>query len=483
VGRIIIVSNRVSSLAAPPASAGGLAVAMRAALEGKSAIWFGWSGKVVESAPGAPRSIRERGITRVLIDLAREDYEKYYVGFANRALWPLFHYRIDLVECSHDAYAGYRRVNEYFARQLEALIEPDDVIWVHDYQLILVGAALRARGVRNRIGFFLHTPFPAPEVLATLPMHEDIIRGLCDHDVVGFQTEIDLHAFTGYLIREAKGIVGDDGRVAVFGRSLHAAAFPISIDPEDALRRAIRAMSLPQCQRLRESLAGRKMIIGVDRLDYSKGLLKRFEAVELLLERHSDYSRRIVVLQIAPPTRGEVPEYQQLRSALDRITGHINGRFADPDLLPVRYLNRHVGQDALFGFYRLSAIGLVTPLRDGMNLVAKEFIASQSPDDPGVLVLSRFAGAARELDAAIIVNPYDAAAVASALERALNMPIEERRERHRTLMEVLRRFDINYWRESFLRALEKPAEPHYRAIGDEANGHGTALAAALGGLQ
>lgn len=458
--RLVIVSNRVSPITTAHSNPGGLAIAVRAALDQDRAMWFGWSGKIVESSPTPPRLVRDGRLTRALIDLSREDYERYYTGFANCALWPLFHYRTNLVEFEHEDYAGYRRVNEEFARHLVALLRPDDLIWVHDYHLIPLGAFLRARGINHRIGFFLHTPFPCPGVLTTLPMHEDLVRALSAYDVVGFQTDEDLQAFTDYIEREVHGDAREPGRISAFGRTFHAGVFPVGIDPETTAERSSRALNLPQCHRLFDSLAGRQLVIGVDRLDYTKGLLNRFKAVKLLLEGHPEHRRCVVVLQIAPPTRGDVPEYQQLRSALDALTGHINGRFGAPDLQPVRYLNRQFGQDTLFGFYRLSAVGLVTPLRDGMNLVAKEFVASQDPENPGVLILSRFAGAARQLDAAMIVNPYDPAAIASALDRALTMPLDERRVRHRSLMQGLRRHDIKAWRRAFLDLLSRPGMSH-----------------------
>jgi trehalose 6-phosphate synthase len=460
VGRIIVVSNRVGSLANSPSNSGGLAIAMRAALQREPAIWFGWSGNIVETPPESARIIREGSLTRALVDLSQQDYQRYYAGFANRALWPLFHYRIDLVEFDPQEYSGYSSVNRQFANQLLPLLRPDDLIWVHDYHLIPLGAFLRERGCKNRIGFFFHTPFPVTEVITTLPVHEDLFRALSNYDLVGFQTDNDLHAFTDYIAREVGGDVERDGRIRVFGRNLRAAAFPISIDPEATAVRAARAMAMPGCQRLEASLSGRSLVIGVDRLDYSKGLLRRFQAIDQLLESHPDYRQRVVVLQIATPTRGDVPEYRQLRASLDAIMGRINGRFGEPDLLPVRYLNRNFSQDTLFGFYRISAVGLVTPLRDGMNLVAKEFVASQDPEDPGVLVLSRFAGAARELEAAVIVNPYDSAGIAAALDRALSMPKDERRERHAAQMKVLRGNDIHTWRNAFLTALGGPAYAH-----------------------
>jgi trehalose 6-phosphate synthase len=456
VARVVIVSNRVSPASGAQSNQGGLAIAMQATLDRDRAMWFGWSGEVVDSSPGPPRLSHEGRTTRALLDLPRDDYERYYGGFSNRALWPLFHYRIDLSDFDYEDYAGYRRVNEEFARNLVPLLNPDDVIWVHDYHLIPLGEFLRGHGVSQKIGFFLHTPFPVPEILTTLPVHEDLVRALTAYDLVGFQTENDLRAFMDYVRREAHGEVRADGHFSAYGRKSQAASFPIGIDPDRTAERARQSAESQRSRRLRDSLAGRKLVIGVDRLDYSKGLLNRFKAVQLLLEEHPEHRRGAVVLQIAPPTRGDVPEYRLLRSALDGLMGHINGRFGEPDLLPVRYLNRHFSQDTLFGYYRLSAVGLVTPLRDGMNLVAKEFVASQDPEKPGVLILSRFAGAAQQLTAAVTVNPYDPRAIAAALDRALIMPLEERRERYAALMKVLRAHDLKSWRDSFLAMLTRP---------------------------
>ena len=260
----------------------------------------------------------------------------------------------------------------------------------------------------------------------------------------------------GYVEREAGGWIGEDGTMHAYGTSVRAGSFPISIDTRVVTARAARAMSTRQAARLRDSLSDRRLVIGVDRLDYTKGLVHRVDAVERLLEGKPEYRRSIVVLQIAPPSREDVLEYQRIRAELDARIGRINGRFGEPDHLPVRYVNRSFRQETLFGFYRASRVALVTPLRDGMNLVAKEFVASQDPDDPGVLVLSRFAGAARELDTALIVNPFDVDQIAGALDRALAMPIEERRERHATMMAQLDTHDVHAWREAFLDALQQP---------------------------
>jgi trehalose 6-phosphate synthase len=454
VGRLVILSNRVGGSIMP--TEGGLVTAMQAALGVRDAVWFGWSGTVTDEPPGPTRIERDGRITRMVVDLQRAAYEGYYLAFANRALWPLFHYRIDLAEFDRAAWAAYCQVNELFAVRLAEMLAPDDILWVHDYHLMQVGAALRRLGVGNRIGFFLHIPFPPAGVLATLPVHEALVRALFAYDLVGFQTETDLQCFSDYVEREVAGWVMADGTAQAFGQSVTTGVFPIGVDTGVVAAQAVRAARTGQAARLRDSLSGRRLVIGVDRLDYSKGLIGRLAAVERLLERQAQYRRGIVVLQIASPTREEIPEYQKIRAELDAGMGRINGRFGEPDVLPVRYLNRRFRQETLFGFYRASRVGLVTPLRDGMNLVAKEFVASQDSGDPGVLVLSRFAGAARELDAALIVNPYDVDDISIALDRALAMSLEERRERHSNQLARLSSYDIHAWFKGFLDALQRP---------------------------
>ena len=454
MGRLVIASNRVGS--SLKGNEGGLATAMLAAFDQREVVWLGWSGEVTDESSGPTRVHREGRLTRMLVDLQRSDYEGYYLEFANCVLWPVFHYRVNLAEYGRERWATYGRVNEMFAERLAPALKPDDILWVHDYHMIPLGAALRRLRVDNPIGFFLHIPFPAPEVLATLPVHEALVRALFAYDLVGFQTENDLQAFRDYVEREAGGWIGRDGTIHAYGRSVRAGSFPISIDTRLVAARAARAASTRRAARLRDSLSDQRLVIGVDRLDYTKGLVHRFDAVERLLETNPLYRRAVVVLQIAPPSREDVPEYQRIRAELDARIGRINGRFGEPDHLPVRYINRSFRQETLFGFYRASRVGLVTPLRDGMNLVAKEFVASQDPDDPGVLVLSRFAGAARELEAALIVNPFDVDQIADALHRALAMPVEERRDRHETMMAQLSAHDVHAWRDAFLDALQHP---------------------------
>ena len=454
MSRLVVVANRVPAPQHKQQSAGGLAVGVMGALRETGGIWFGWSGKTVPGEAGALRLNPADAITYATIDLNKKDFDDYYNGYSNRVLWPLFHYRMGLVEYERREYDGYLKVNQIFASRLRPLLRDNDTIWVHDYQLIPLGAALRQLGVRQPIGFFLHTPFPAWQVLLTLPNHAALMRALSAYDLVGFQTATDLRAFRDYIVDEAGGTMDEDGMVDVFGHRFRAGAYAIGIDPDNVAGMAREAVAGRSVESLRASLVGRALIIGVDRLDYSKGLLARFRAFERLLEVEPTCRRTTTFMQIAPPTREQVPEYLEIRNSLEQAAGHINGRYAEFDWTPLRYLNRTVSRGTLMGFLRLGRVGFVSPLRDGMNLVAKEYVAAQDEDDPGALVLSRFAGAARELDAALIVNPYDIDDMAQALYRGLNMTLDERRQRWRSLFDVLRRNDADAWRTGFLNDLE-----------------------------
>jgi trehalose 6-phosphate synthase len=455
MARLVVVSNRVAPVGEGKSTAGGLAVAMLAALRKSGGIWFGWSGEVLAKPANRPNLFQIGRLTYATVDLTQRDYDEYYNGYANSTLWPLFHYRLDLTEFSRRNYAGYLRVNRLFAELLMPMLHPNDLIWVHDYHLIPLADELRRLGARQLIGFFLHTPFPALDALLALPNHENLVRSLCAYDVVGFQTDNDLRAFHDYIVREARGRLIGGRTFVAFGRNFCADAFPIGLDTDNVVRLADRAEASRQTQRLRESLQDRHLIIGVDRLDYSKGLVTRFEAFAQLLESHPELRGRVVFMQIAPPSRIDVLDYLEIRRTLEATAGRINGRFAEYDWAPIRYLNKSFSRPALTGFLRISQVGLVTPLRDGMNLVAKEYVAAQRPDNPGALVLSRFAGAARELDQALIVNPYDVEAIAEAMHVALVMPQQERRRRWTAMMKVLRGNDIAAWRDRFVGTLEQ----------------------------
>jgi trehalose 6-phosphate synthase len=462
MNRLIVVSNRVNPPADPLiGTSGGLAMALAAALREYSGVWFGWSGRTVETYTGQLCMEKIGGVTAVTVDLDAQDVQEYYNGYANKTLWPLFHYRMDLTAYERSFGAGYERVNARFAEALGPLVEPTDVVWVQDYHLTLLGRELRRRGLANRIGFFLHIPWPARRVFVTLPRHRQLVAALMDYDLIGFQTRDSRDAFTDYITQVAGGTVDADGTVQAFGRTCRTGVFPIGIDaPEfDAAVRSEAAQD--HASRMRASAAGRQMIVGVDRLDYSKGLEERFLAYEQMLSDHPDLAEQVFLLQIATPSRDEVDAYQDLRARLETVSGRINGAHATVEWVPIRYVNRAYRRDELAGLYRAAQVGLVTPLRDGMNLVAKEYVAAQDPEDPGVLVLSEFAGAAAQLEAALIVNPMSREDVAEAIRKALAMPLDERKARWRSLIENVRRDDVTAWRDSFVSTLnaERPASP------------------------
>jgi trehalose 6-phosphate synthase len=457
LARLVVVSNRV---AIPDAKgggrAGGLEVAVKAAFRHREGVWFGWSGKVARKGDAVEiTTVRHGDVDYVTTSLRSEDYEEYYNGFANRVLWPVLHYRFDLAEFSRRDLSGYMRVNEHFASELDKILRPDDIVWVHDYHLIPLAGMLRARGHRNQIGYFLHIPCPPPEVLTALPNHERLIPTLEQYDLVGFQTGDDAFNFSRYLTRE-RGLHSRDFCFAVGDREVRVDAFPVGIETEHFAKTARRAVKSTFVQNVIGSLNGRAMLIGVDRLDYSKGLNLRLDAYDQFLRTYANWRGKVTYLQITPKSRSEIPEYVQMEQLVSQSAGHINGAYGEADWTPIRYVNRPYSRTALAGFYRGSRVGLVTPLRDGMNLVAKEYIAAQDADDPGVLVLSRFAGAAHECKEALLVNPYDTEAVAAAINRALAMPLDERRERHKVLFETLMQNDIAHWAERFITTLTRP---------------------------
>lgn len=460
--RLVIVSNRVGPVKGA-ATAGGLAVGIVGALHERGGLWFGWSGKTCAPGKARFRRHREDGLTLATLDLAAPDFEGYYNNFSNGCLWPLVHFRIDLAQYQAKHLEAYRRVNRQFARALIRLLRPTDLVWVHDFHLFPLASELRRLGARQRIGFFLHTPFPPTEILCTLPHHEWIVRSLFDFDLVGFQTDEDLGRFHNHIRSSAQG-TARGGIVSAFGREIRTGAFPIGIDVEQVHRFAFSRPGETDFLRMRDKLAGRDQFIGVDRLDYSKGLLRRMTAFGRYLEDHPEAHGRVIYLQIAPVSRGQLKSYREFRLEVENAAANINGRFAQFDWTPVHYLNRALPRRTLAGLYRASRVAIVTPVRDGMNLVAKEYIAAQDPADPGVLVLSRFAGASRQLREALIVNPFDNEETARALHDARTMPLAERCRRHERLMRCLREYDVKRWRNEFIAGLaETPARNPRRA--------------------
>ena len=453
-GRLVVVSNRIGDPRKP--AAGGLAVALSDALTAAGGLWFGYSGNVVDAGVRDEDRLhvqRAGSVQLATLDLSREDVDAYYFGFSNQALWPAFHYRLDLADFSRGFIEGYWRVNRLFARTLAPLLRADDVIWVHDYHLIPLAAELRALGCTQRIGFFLHIPLPPPPILVAIPSHDVLMRALFDYDLVGFQTRTDLQHFERYVLDEAGGERLPGNRYALSGRKVRAGAFPIGIDVDEFQRLAQSREAVETLAELRRQYASRRLMVGIDRLDYSKGLPQRMRAFRELLARHPEYRMSATLIQIAAPSRETVVAYEDLRHELEALSGEINGNYGDTAWMPLRYIHRTWTRRKLPGLYRSACVALVTPLRDGMNLVAKEYVVVQDPQDPGVLVLSRFAGAAEAMTDALLVNPYDIPATAQALRRALSMPLTERRERHAALMTSIRRDDVHAWRRDFLCAL------------------------------
>jgi trehalose 6-phosphate synthase len=451
-GRLVVVSNRVpvpSASGAPPA--GGLAVALSAALENRGGLWFGWSGKATDGAEPPLQETQANGVDYAVVDLSRRDIDEYYHGFANRVLWPVCHYRLDLADLSRRDVNAYFRVNEQFARRLARMLAPDDLVWVQDYHFIPMASFLRDLGFTNKIGFFYHIPWPPSDIAAAIPAYDRILKNFAAYDVIGFQTPVDAENFRNCITRAKAGSVVDGEWMSAYGRKFRAKAFPISIETDAFAEEARIAEKNVVVKRTLQSLEGHPLVIGVDRLDYSKGIRERIDSFATFVEKSSAAMKaRVTLLQITPKSRSEVPEYAEMQREVAEHVGQVNGRLGDVDWTPVRYVNKAMSRSALAGLYRIARVGLVTPLRDGMNLVAKEYVAAQNPDDPGVLVLSRFAGATHELETALIVNPYNLEETASAIQRAFEMPLRERKERWEAMMATIEANDVHAWCRSFL---------------------------------
>jgi len=444
LARLVIVSNRVPPLRQVGATAGGLAVALQTALRRRELLWFGWSG---ETSPRVEPRVTEAGSTaHAVIDLTTAEHKLYYSGFCNGTLWPLLHYRFGLAEFRREEEEAWRAVNRRFAEQLYPLLRDDDTIWIHDFHLFPLGAALRELGVKQRIGFFLHVPFPPAGLFNALPRAAALLRDMGAYDLIGVQTEEDAHHLSEALLP--------------LGLSPAIGAFPVGVNADEFARTAETAAAQKDAKRFLESLAGRKLIFGVDRLDYSKGLPQRLEGYADLLARFPQHRGKVTFLQVAPISREDVKHYRILRRELDEMVGRINGEFAEVDWVPLRWTTRPVPRRKLAGFLRISRIALVTPLRDGMNLVAKEFVAAQPPDDPGVLILSCFAGAAHEMAGALKVNPNDPDEIAEALDQALTMPIAERKARWKQDMDLLVKAGGSGWSRDFLSRLSEKEAAH-----------------------
>lgn len=442
MGRLICVSNRVMTPDQTNTS-GGLAVALFAALKERGGLWMGWSGRINEEPTV---EARDGAFTSVTRDMTQAEHDGGYLGYSNSVLWPIFHNRLDLARFDREFYSTYVSFSERLADDLAERVEPDDTIWVHDYHFLLLGQQLRARGITNPIGFFLHIPMPPPEAFLAIPEFRSLGASLASYDLIGLQTTSDTGNAIGCLRRANNAQLLPSGRLTIDGARFELTRAPVTIDAKDF------APSGPVLR-----TPGARRVLGVDRLDYTKGLPQKFRGFARLLEVYPHFRKSTVLAQIAAPTRDSVEVYADIRQELEGISGAVNGAYGDVDWVPIHYVHRAVPRKRLGALYRSAAVGLVTPLRDGMNLTAKEYVASQSPEDPGVLVLSMFAGAAEEMPAALLVNPYCVDDIADALARALTMPLAERVERHQALMGTVAARDTDMWAADFVRHLERSA--------------------------
>lgn len=464
MSRLVVVTNRVPSadelthLEQGSVAVGGLVSAVKSMMLRQRGLWLGWSGRgTSRGRPGAPGATFSHGpVDLATIDLSEDELNLYYTGFANRTLWPLLHCFLERVSIRRESYRAYQRINRRFAETLFPLLKPDDAVWVHDYQLFLVGHFLRQAGWKGKLGYFLHVPFPPTEAFDILPWGPEILQGLLQYDLVGLHTESYRRNLVNALAAETDGAW--DGRNFTYdGRTSRIGVYPIGIEP-DEFREPAR-LSVPS---LSDVLSlppdpDNKIIVGVDRLDYTKGIPLRLRALDRMLERRPSMRGKVTFVQISAPSRTRVPEYVKEREDVEMLVGQINGKFSEMGWAPIRYLYRYFPQRDLARFYHDADVGMVTPLRDGMNLIAKEFVAAQG-DDPGVLLLSRFSGAAVEMGDAVVVNPYDIDGTSEALYMALQMPKPERVERWRSMIDVVVSNSSSHWGESFYGDLERGTE-------------------------
>ncbi|MCC6717138.1 MAG: trehalose-6-phosphate synthase [Acetobacteraceae bacterium] len=459
MNRLVVVSNRVPLPSAGP-RAGGLAVALDGLMEKRGGLWFGWSGAITEGPTTALGRVESAdGVDYATVDLTQDEHDRYYNNFSNGVLWPLLHTMPELMRFDRRDARVYREVNARLAASLHPLLRPTDAIWIHDYHLMPLAACLRARGVKCPIGFFLHIPFAAPDVLAAAPEVAALVRDLLAADMLGFQTDNDVANFAAAAVTLAGAQRLPSNALIFEGRRIKLGVFPVEIEAQAFARTAARMAYSADGERLRRSLDGQKLILGIDRLDPTKGLMQRLAGLRVLLERNGGLRRQVTMLQIAAESRKDVASYRTLRAALDAEAGSINADLGEADWQPLRIVSRNTDRNTVAGFMRLARVGLVTPLRDGMNLVAKEYVAAQNPEDPGVLVLSRFAGAARQLPDALLVNPHDPDAMADAMDTALNMELGERQERWNRLWAAIENRTPALWGRSFLAALMRTTLP------------------------
>lgn len=465
---LVVVSNRLPFAVTRDedgqwrveAGSGGLVTALRPVLGHRGGRWIGWSGATAEEMPDVAAlfegSERRFGYELVPVSLTVAERDGFYSGFSNQIVWPLFHDLVSLANFDPAYWQVYESVNERFAEAIARTAAPDDLVWVHDYHLMRVATALAARGARFRTAFFLHIPFPPLDGFLKLPWRFQLLRSLLDFDLVGFQTVRDLRNFV-QCVRLLLPDADVEGRGAVWtvrfaGRELRIGSFPIAIDAAEFARRAETHEVAAKVADIRAAEPGRRLVLGIDRLDYTKGLPQKLEAFRRFLRRRPERRGTVTLIQVVVPSREDIRRYQEHKTLVDRLVGEINGEFSRGGWAPIHYLHRGLEGYRLYAYYRAADVALVTPLKDGMNLVSKEYCATRS-DGGGALILSEFAGAAAELQrGAFLVNPFDVDGVADALEAALAMPVREQRARMRRLRRVVRERNIYRWLDTFLRA-------------------------------
>jgi trehalose 6-phosphate synthase len=454
--RLVVVSNRVPTFDKPRSAekaktqrVGGLVSALHPVLQKRGGLWFGWSGKATPQREMAAPLMRRLGsIDLVTIDLSEDEVNDFYTEFSNRTLWPLFHGFPNYVKLSSDTYQTYRHINHRFATTLFPMLRNGDLVWVHDYHLIPLGTELRRLGWTGNLGFFLHIPFPQVDILTALPWAKAILKNLMAYDLLGFHTQQYCLNCVEAMKTEMGGIF-DGHTYSCESSSVSVGVYPIGTDPDAFKRWASSPEAIRYGKQLRQIVRGRCIVLGVDRLDYTKGITERLRAFERLLEHYPSWHGYVSMIQITAPSRTHVPEYIAKKREVDQLVTKINGSFSNRDWTPVHHLYRSYSQEVLSAFYREADVCFVTPLCDGMNLVAKEYIASQT-GDPGVLILSRFCGAAEGLQEAIIINPYDIDGTAEALKQALEMPLGKRRLCWQSLIRHVHTQTAQTWSNQFL---------------------------------
>lgn len=459
---LLVVSNRLPDLRSFDGDAderkrnvGGLISALEPALRSRRGMWLGWSGRTVSSAEPVSTGVSDEGdgngVQLAWVDYDEAWYRHYYSGFCNGTLWPLLHSFPQRVTVSDEGWAAYKEVHEAFAEFAASLTSKSSTIWVHDYHLMLFARVMRQRGHTGPMGHFLHIPFPSLDIFAMLPWATQVIDAMLDFDLLGFHTPQSVANFLACTAALVPAKVSDDV-IRHRGRETHIAALPIGIIP-DAFQESPDPSALEEIEGLMRILNGAKLVLGVDRLDYTKGIPERLLAFGKMLEMFPEWRGKVSLVQISVPSRADVPLYAEQRARIEAIVGRLNGEFGEAAWVPVRYLYRSYGRAQLTQLYRAAAVGYVTPLRDGMNLVAKEYVAAQDAESPGVLLLSQFAGAAVEMRDAVLTNPYHIEGMARDLDRALRMQLDERRARHAKLLATVERTTAASWAESFLDAL------------------------------